>query len=387
MTTHPYSSLIRRIILLLSIVAMALSAWLSYQKLSGQIDSLVGCGKGSSCANILGSRWSVIFGSIPVSIASFFIYLALAFSLTKSSPLHRLLQSSLACTLIASAIWFMGIQFSQFADFCKYCVAIHSIGVLTALLTLRLASRGENGFPILSIPTGLTAVGLLALLQVFGPEPSSTRVDEVTANKTSGDIHAQGEGRSVAFLQGNKVYNVDTLPLLGNPKAQKIMIKYFDYTCDSCKSVDAIIDELLEQKSMDIAFIVLPTPLSRECNKHLPATVREHEKACLFARCALAVWRAQPEAFTSYHKWLFKNRFLSFESIREEAIERVGGQAFEAAFNDRWCQKVIQQNCDDYRVLIQRTAVMPKILLGGSRLLQGASRDLDSFKKQLSTSN
>src|ERR1017187_10299527 len=49
----------------LSALALALSAYLSWHYLTG--GSVIGCGGGSPCDQVLGSRWSAIGGVLPVS--------------------------------------------------------------------------------------------------------------------------------------------------------------------------------------------------------------------------------------------------------------------------------------------------------------------------------
>ena len=61
---------VKWILCILSAAAFALSFWLTVQKWTGNIDSLAGCGAGSDCANVLGSKWSMVMGLIPVSVFS-----------------------------------------------------------------------------------------------------------------------------------------------------------------------------------------------------------------------------------------------------------------------------------------------------------------------------
>ncbi len=362
---------------------MLLSAWLTYQKLTGKIDSLAGCGKGSSCSNILGSRWSVIFGSIPVSLPSFFVYLTLALSLSRRSPLVRMVHLIIAWTLVGAAVWFIGLQTFKFSGFCKYCMATHTIGILVALGLFRIhAARAKRKY-MLAAPIGAAAVGILALIQILGPIPATHRVDQLAGSGDGKGIHMKGEGRLVEFLGGHKSYRVESLPHLGNPDAKHVLVKYFDYTCESCGKMDTYLESAMSQYPDDLAVIVLPSPLNRSCNKHLPAEVHDHAKACEFAKYALAVWRADPEQFTAYHHWLFKNNTVLPEVAEAEAIKRVGESAFNKALSDQWANQIIKQNCDDYKQFIKRTPVMPKLLLGGSQVLQGASTNEETFIREL----
>ena len=68
----------------LALAGLLISGYLFIQKVTGQIDSIVGCGGESGCANVLGSRWSQYFG-VPVSALSATIYLALLVATRKPS--------------------------------------------------------------------------------------------------------------------------------------------------------------------------------------------------------------------------------------------------------------------------------------------------------------
>lgn len=373
----------RCLVVVLCFLALGLNFWLTYQKWSGGIDSLAGCGKGSDCSNILGSRWSVVFGRIPVSLPSFFVYLALMLSLWRSSIGARYLQLVIAWVLAGAAVWFIGLQAFLFEGFCKYCMTIHSIGLLVALAIVWTYARGHRRDVWIALPVGAVAVILLVLIQVFGPVPASHRVDTVDGAGGRGGVHAAGEGRLVRFLGGNKAYRVESLPHLGDAGAKHVLVKYFDYTCDSCRKVDGYLEVTLEQYPDDVAVIVLPAPLSRRCNAHLPAEVKDHDKACEMARCALAVWRAAPKQFAAFHHWLMRNSDQSVAEVEAEAKRRVGTDAYQVAQEDAWIDEVIRQNAEDYRVLIQATPVMPKLLLGGNSVLQGVSADAGSFVFEL----
>src|SRR5262245_10262891 len=59
----------------LSAVALGLSAYLSWHHLMG--GSVIGCGGGNSCDQVLSSRWSAVRGVLPVSGLAAGTYLAM----------------------------------------------------------------------------------------------------------------------------------------------------------------------------------------------------------------------------------------------------------------------------------------------------------------------
>jgi hypothetical protein len=84
------------------------------------------------------------------------------------------------------------------------------------------------------------------------------------------------------------------------------------------------------------------------------------------------------------HRILFVNRaalgicrvaiFQSAEA-RDEAIRRVGLDALEQAERDPWIAQILQQNTEVYRDLRRMGPQMPKILLGGTSVMNGIPRD------------
>ncbi len=262
-------------------------------------------------------------------------------------------------------------------------MATHTIGILVALGLFRIHAARTKRECMMAAPIGAAAVGILALIQILGPVPATHRVDQLAGSGDGKGIHMAGEGRLIAFLGGHKSYRVKSLPHIGNPDAKHVLVKYFDYTCESCGKMDAYLESAIIQYPDDLAVILLPSPLNRSCNKHLPVEVQDHAKACEFAKYALAVWRADSKKFVAYHHWLFKNNTVLPEVAKAEAIKRVGEDALEKALADNWGDQIIKQNCDDYKQFIKRTPVMPKLLLGGSQVLQGASTSKETFIREL----
>src|SRR6185312_15305792 len=74
-------------------LALALSAYLSWHYLAG--GTVIGCGGGSSCDEVLNSRWSSIGGVLPISGLAAGAYLAMlvaSFSIgpSNAAPVRRL---------------------------------------------------------------------------------------------------------------------------------------------------------------------------------------------------------------------------------------------------------------------------------------------------------
>lgn len=377
----------RWIVALLCVVAAGLSLWLSIEKWAGRIDSLAGCGAGSGCANVLGSRWSVVFGEIPVSAFSFSLYIFVLFSLGVRAEAARWFRALAAWLCIWAALWFTGLQIFVLHTICPYCMTMHGVGSLLGGAIL----LGEKGGGIKKglLVSMMAAVGVagLALIQYFGPDPPTHRVDVlntggiITDSGLDGepeDRHAQGVGRKIVFLDGAKSYNIDELPHLGSADAEHVVVEYFDYTCEACRDMHGYLERAVTRRPKKLAVIVLPIPLHRDCNQNLPKGLDDHENACELARLALKVWRADPSLFAEFHRNLFENQGIPIEVAESLAVGLVGEEKMS---NDHhvWVEAVLAQNVADYQWLTQTTHVMPKLLLKESVIVQGLMKDQAAF--------
>ena len=381
----------RWLITLLCIVAAVLSLWMSIQKWSGRIDSLAGCGTGSGCANVLGSKWSMVWGVIPVSIFSLLLYVAVFFSLRLNRQGVRSMRAFAAWMCLWAALWFTGLQFFVLKSFCLYCMSMHGLGVLLGLSIL--FGEGDGVFKKRGLPMFFAAGAIagLALVQHVGPAPVTHRVDvlntEGIITPDSGaqggvkDSHAQGVGRQIQFLEGAKSYNIEELPHLGAADAEHVMVEYFDYTCEACRQMHRYLERAVANHPQKLAVIVLPIPLDRGCNENLPKGLSSHENACELARLGLMVWRADPTMFAEYHRNLFENQGMPIEVADALAVSLVGEENMSKE-HDAWVDAVLAQNIADYQWLIRKTPVMPKLLLKDSVMVQGLIADqseLDSL--------
>ena len=126
---------------------LALSADLSWHYLVG--GSVIGCGGGNACDQVLRSRWSAVGGVLPVSGLAAGAYLAmLVASLflgpATEAPVRRLAWRAILVLVGAasgSAVWFIIVQKWVIGSFCPYCMAAHLTGLLLAALVIWQAPR------------------------------------------------------------------------------------------------------------------------------------------------------------------------------------------------------------------------------------------------------
>lgn len=367
-----------RLIRVLASVGFGISAYLFAMKLTGEISSVVGCGDSGGCASVLGSRWSQWFG-VPVSAISAAFYLAIfLFTFKNSKPFL----TAAAVLLIGAALWFMGLQILVIEAFCPWCLATHLTGLATASAILIKARAPFR--PLLAVVPSVLIL-LLALGQLFGPQPDThalTSENELGKRKKIAEQTA-GKGRLIEMKMPDgrvvKTYRLGSVPLLGSPEARHVLVKYFDYTCASCRNMEGDLAKLMATYPDEVAVIVMPTPLNRSCNPYLKQGIDDHENACELARLGLAAWRARPVSFSEVHEILFRRPLLDPESARAAIEEVIPATKLAAALQDPWVERSLKANVQDYRSLASRSAAMPKLVISGTKTMHGIARSTEIF--------
>lgn len=373
-----------------SLAGLLLSGWLLFQKATGSITYLVGCGAGSGCANVLGSRWSQWF-LIPVTALSLLLYAAL---LVLTFRPRRLPLLAIGTSLAGAAIWFGIVQAFILHHFCPWCLAAHLIGITCAILIFREHGVPKSGPVKPGILAGLAATALLVAGQVFGPVPDTHQESQVVLDETSvpeaatpakvgsGPVHSRGEGRKATFL-GNKQYNASTLPHIGDAKSPHVLVKYYDYACNACRDLHEDLDALMRKHPGKFCIIVLPCPINRACNPNVPPHLQNHANACELAKLALACWRADPASFPQVHHALFARPVPDLPKAMEIVKPLMNKPLAAGALDDPWIAEVLAANSEDYKRINftinnakpgEANYLMPKLLVGGTRMLHGVTK-------------
>jgi protein-disulfide isomerase len=204
----------------------------------------------------------------------------------------------------------------------------------------------------------------------------------VAATATPGS--ATPAGRTVAYFDGAIKYGVGTFPIMGNPDAPHVLVKYFDYTCAACKRMHQDLDLLIERFPDQVAVIVLPCPLDHACNPHAEkyaGPLRDpHQGACEIAKVALAVWRENPQEFVKFHNQLFKVQSnLTPAGVKLVAKSMAGEAVLSRLENDAWIDQAIAHAASVYGQLKKTNPRMPKLLLGERQILHGVVVDQQEF--------
>jgi len=315
----------------LGVLAFLLSLLLSWHFLTG--GSMIGCSGGTSCDEVLQSRWSLLAGVLPVSSLAIGLYLALLASTLYIGPATEMpvrlmawnVLMVLSGAILGSAIWFTVVQKWFIGAFCPYCMSAHITGVVVSVLLLvralkevLLKPRRVIGFFV----AGMLLSGLMAVVQVAVKTPVQ-----------------YNEGETPESLP---LVNVQEAPIIGSRDATHTIYLLFDYNCAHCQKIHFMVQEVVERYKGKVAFVLCPTPLNTHCNAYVPKDVDAFSTSCELARIGLAVWRAKPAAFADFENWMFTydsgDRWKSRtpEAATSKAIELVGKPAFESALADPW---------------------------------------------------
>ncbi len=369
--------------LVLSFAGLALCLLLAGWAFSGRIDFVVGCGGASGCQEVLGSRWGRVL-QIPVALPGAACYGMVIAGLLLDN--RRLLASG-AAALASAALWFIALQVWVLRAICPWCMASHLVALLlSSLLVWQLrAGPSRNGSLSGPVAVGLAATALLALIQVFGSELPAQKVVELPSNAGTvpGSAQAGGAGRKVTFLEGTKVFDCDRLPRLGSASATHVMVEYFDYTCDACRTLRGHLHALVERYPDRVAVLLLPTPMERACNPHLPPDAADHRNACEAARLALAVWKVAPELFPAVEEALWAEPGPDIARARGLVERGIPRAVLTEALADPWLNELIRLNAADVARFSDPTPRMPKLLFANRKIAHGLPPDREAFLKAM----
>jgi uncharacterized membrane protein/protein-disulfide isomerase len=369
----------------LSTLALALSGYLGWHYLMG--GSVVGCGGGSPCDEILESRWSAVGGWMPVSGLAAGVYLAILLASFFIGPatepsVQRLAWRAmlvLAGAVAGSAVWFTLVQKWVIGAFCPYCMATHLTGLLLAALIVWRAPlqadgdsmeiariRSQAATPAPSVfPTGsgpgnslLPAIGLMLVGLALAGVLAACQVVFVPA------VYRGGESRS-----RQPALDLHAVPLVGSPDAAYVVTVLFDYNCPHCQQLHCLLDAGVRRYGGKLAFALCPTPLNPHCNPYVPRNVDAFKDSCDLAKVALAVWVAKPEAFRAFDQWMFsfdsgdRWRPRSLDDARAKAVELIGQAKFDAVWANPWIAGYLQTAIRIYGDTIQNgNGAVPRLV-------------------------
>jgi uncharacterized membrane protein len=362
-------------------LAFSINAVLLYRALMPSDSGIAGCGGEGRCLEVLDSRWSQVWG-MPVTVPGILVcgWVLISLGMRWRSGLAF----SLAL-LAGGALWFTGVQVFLLGRFCPLCGAAHVAAVIALVLGIVHLNRSGTPWPSLRLPlwTGGLATLVLAAAQWWGPSPVSHRIEAAPTHGTGEGIHAQGSGRKIAFANGKKHFNAAELPRIGPPDAPRVMVEYFDYSCDSCRVMHGFLQALSERHPGKIAILCLPVPLDAACNARMTPADPVHPGACHLARIALAVWRADPGKFQALHDSFFTAIPANESEAMVRASQFISREQLTQTLADPWIDEVLRANVEDWAALSVSSRKMPKLWVKDNRILHGLPSGKEDFLQVL----
>lgn len=379
--------------------AMLVSLYLLYLSLTGA--KAAGCGEGGpiDCNHVIQSKWSNAFG-IPVSllaVCAHGLMLLLSGSLRPGRGArgrHAWEAALLLAGAIASSVlWFIYVQVMLLKAFCLYCSTAHGLGLgVVGLLLAHAPMRGprsadEAGAGVSSFSRGGVAALLLVGLALTGIMASGAREKGPRVTRLPGGATTRAgdpglESDRHVFLMAGKIglaLRPAEYPMLGKPTAPHIIAELFDYTCPHCQTLHGHLVEAMTRYPGQLGVVLIPVPLESGCNPRIRVTEPVHVGGCELAKLALAVWRADPAAFSRFDAWLFASeRPRKPQEARAFASELLGPEKFERALADPWAAKQLGNNVAFYAQI--NGGAIPKLLLGSVVMEGRASEPAELFE-------
>lgn len=298
--------------------AMLLSGYLTYA--SASVDGPPGCGAGSGCAQVLGSKWSNWFG-IPVSSVSMVLYglvlwllLAARTWMPRRSATVWLLMLAGAGAMLGAAAWFTYIQLAIIQAVCPWCMTGHGLGVLLALLLIVSVLRMNPPKPgpimgVLALIVGVASVALIAVPQAMSTERSllvpgnRTGGSAVTPDSESDSDPGNPADESISLFDGLITIDPAAEPTVGPADAPHTVVAFMDYTCPHCRTAHNL---LLERG--DVRAVVVPVPLNSACNPYAPGRMPPRfDESCALNKLALEAHHFGKPTFETFDRWLFQD--------------------------------------------------------------------------------
>lgn len=324
----------RKTMVALVTIVLLLSIILCFHSISGR--GLIGCSQGTNCNTVLGSKWSFLFGIIPVSALAAGVWIAFLICLILHSRnsdlelqyfLNRILLI-LSGAVTGSAAWFIWLQSHMIKAFCPYCMTAHILGILISVLTVIWCVRQKPGHSLLNIGFGLTIAIALAVVQ-FAITPL-TLAERGFAREPLPELSPR------------------ELPVTGNPDAPHVITLLYDWQCSHCRKIHNMLPDVVDILSGRVAFILCPISLSRECNPLIPqGSTDRFTGSCQLLHIGLALWRTDPIAYSRYEEWYWGDPTKgwnppSVDEATAYASDLIGAEKLEQAINDPWIDSYMQ---------------------------------------------
>ena len=217
--------------------------------------------------------------------------------------------------------------------------------------------------------------GMLALMRpglatsLTGLLADRSRQDQENAETAGGDQTDEKPERRLVSIKGGRIQlDARQWPLIGSPDAEHIFVEMFDYGCPHCRKTHTAVREACQTMGDDVAIIVLPVPLNRNCNETVNRrNDPKFRESCELSRLAVACWRVSPQHFREFHDWMFEGSSVpSYASAKQRVDELVGRQAIDEELARTAASKYIAKHVELYKAVGQGN--VPKLLFPGTSI-------------------
>lgn len=160
-----------------------------------------------------------------------------------------------------------------------------------------------------------------------GDQKLSTEPGEKKVDATAPD---PGKERLVKFLGGKLVLDVYKHPIIGSPEAPHIVIEMVSYDCPHCRKMNSMIHQALDHYGDQVALLIMPIPLDKDCNKLITDPAMTHPGACGTARMVIALAKLEPKSFATFHDFL-----MSGDKEKPPRMEKIIPKAYSLVTADK----------------------------------------------------
>jgi len=367
---------------------------------------LPGCGE-DECNAVLTSRWEhwgiVSVAHIGVGGYISMISAAILAGIVRAPVLRTGLWALMIVESLAGVgfiVWLLFLQWIIIRQFCLFCLSSHFFGALAYAVVLSRAPAWHGFYharrrlvgTAAALLTFMIAVHIFVVPDMMAAQDAGNlapvEIDEAETLSTGMLQFGKKEpSRTVQLLDGNLTFDLHKVPVSGNYNAEHVLVELSDYCCPACRSLHRRLKQFSEDYDINMVIVHLPAPMDTDCNEHIKRTPRGFDKACEYAKLAMAVNHVDPAKFPAYHHYLMADRFPpKIEEARAKAETLVGKDALTAAEQHEDVKAWIQNGLNLKRYL--KATTLPKLITrtqvisysGGSK---GAFRE--TMKKALGT--
>lgn len=362
------------------LVAIVSSGMLALHKF--EILKLPGCGAGSGCDQAAAST----FGNFPIPAlhitwplaflgVAYFIAIGVAWIVNRKG-VSTALRAILICGGIAS-LFYVTIMFAKPDYLCPYCLATHVANFV--LIGVALIAGGFSLTSSTTLATAGTAFFVAScalfvadrvsdkLASEKGEAQFAQSMSELTKRTDTAKKNAARNDAPTNVVQqpdtptDPDAWKTDyrltwtgrhgfTGNYLWGPKNAPIRIVIFsDYQCEDCARVHEEVKKLLDERS-DVSFSHKHFPFAGPCNPKIDPKNPKHPNACWASRAAeTAGILYGPEAFKSFHDWLFSvhGSFTDQEIVAELKRRGWDVQKFLNVMQSQRTLDIVQKDCQE----------------------------------------